>query len=76
MFEAIMLGPLMSKRGGQTVSSLFARPNQGDLTFIKDLIEAGKVSPVIDHTYPLQNIADAVRYIGEGHAVGKVIITI
>lgn len=76
MFEAITLGPLVTKRGGQTVSNLLARPNQGDLTFIKDLIEAGKVPPVIDRTYPLENTADAVRYIGEGHAAGKVIITV
>jgi NADPH:quinone reductase-like Zn-dependent oxidoreductase len=74
--EALMLGPLVSRRGGQTISNLMARPNQSDLTFVKELIEAGRVMPVLDRTYPLGQGADAVRYVGEGHAAGKVVVMV
>lgn len=74
IFEAMVKGPLVSRRGGQTVVNLLASPNVDDLAFVKDLIEAGKVTPVIDRTYPLANTAEAVRYVGAGHAAGKVVI--
>lgn len=74
IFEAMVKGPLVSRRGGQTVVNLLASPNADDLAFVKDLIEAGKVTPVIDRTYPLANTAEAVRYVGAGHAAGKVVI--
>lgn len=76
IFESLMMGPLVSRRGRQTVTSLTATPNADDLSFVKDLIEAGKVHPVIDQIYPFENTADAVRYVGAGHAAGKVIIRI
>lgn len=53
-----------------------ARPNQKDLDFMTELLEAGKVVPVIDRRYLFSEVAEAVRYYGEGHARGKVIITI
>jgi NADPH:quinone reductase-like Zn-dependent oxidoreductase len=53
-----------------------ARPNRGDLEVLKDLIEAGKVSPVIDRTYPLAETSRALKYVGEGHARGKVVILV
>lgn len=74
IFEAMVKGSLVSRRGGQTVVNLLASPNADDLAFVKDLIEAGKVTPVIDRTYPLANTAEAVRYVGAGHAAGKVVI--
>ena len=74
--EAIVLGPLVSRRGGQTVTSFVASPNADDLAFVKDLIESGKVTPIIDRTYPLKDTAEAVGYVNEGHAAGKVIICI
>ena len=52
------------------------RPNQKDLVFMTELLEAGQVVPVIDRRYPLNEVAEAVRYYGEGHAQGKVVITI
>jgi len=76
IFESLMMGPLVSRRGGQTMTNLAATPNADDLSFVKDLIEAGKVAPVIDRTYPLENTAEAVRHVGAGHAAGKVIIRI
>jgi NADPH:quinone reductase-like Zn-dependent oxidoreductase len=55
---------------------LLAKPNQQDLAFIKGLLEAGQVVPVIDRTFPLSQVPDAIRYMEAGHARGKVIITI
>jgi NADPH:quinone reductase-like Zn-dependent oxidoreductase len=47
-----------------------------DLVYMKELIEAGKVVPVIDRRYPLSEVAEAVRYYGERHSQGKIIITV
>jgi NADPH:quinone reductase-like Zn-dependent oxidoreductase len=44
--------------------------------FIKELLEAGKVKPVIDRRYPLREVPEAIRYLGEGHAKGKIVITV
>jgi len=55
---------------------MMARMNKKDLVFLKELLEAGKVVPVIDRRYPLSEVADALRYLEEGHARGKVIITV
>ena len=55
---------------------LAAKPNKKDLVFMKELLEAGKLVPVIDRRYPLSEVAEALRYLGEGHAQGKVVITL
>ena len=52
-----------------------AKRSQKDLVILKELLEAGKVVPVIDRRYPLSKAAEALRYLGEGHARGKVVIT-
>ena len=76
-FQAMLLGPFISMTGSKKVGSLgLVRPNQGDLVFMKELLEGGKVVPVIDRRYPLSEVAEALRYIGEGHATGKVVITV
>ena len=74
--SALLLGPLISITGNKRVSQLSHKPNVEDLIFVKELIEAGKVSPVIDRRFPLNEVADAVRYFGEGHPSGKVVITV
>jgi NADPH:quinone reductase-like Zn-dependent oxidoreductase len=76
MMQAMLLGPWYSKAGGQKMGNLLAKPNKQDLAFVKDLLEAGKVSPVIDRCYPLNETAKAVQYLEEGHARGKVVIII
>jgi NADPH:quinone reductase-like Zn-dependent oxidoreductase len=50
-------------------------PDQSDLEFLKEIIESGKVKPVIDRTYPLSEVPDALRYLETGHALGKIVIT-
>jgi len=65
-----------SMTGGKKMTNFLAKPNQKDLAFMKELLEAGKVVPVIDRRYPLNEVAEAVRYYGEGHAQGKVVITV
>ena len=58
------------------MGNLLAKPNKKDLTFLKELLEAGKVVPVIDRRYPLREVPEALRYLEEGHAKGKVVITV
>lgn len=76
MMQAMLLGPWYSRSGRQKMGNLLAKPNQQDLAFVKALIEDGKVVAVIDRCYPLSETADAIRYLEEGHAQGKVVITI
>lgn len=77
LFSHMILGPRGSKAGGQQVGlSGTMKPNQTDLILLKELIEAGKVVPVIDRCYPLSETAEAIRYLETGRARGKVIITV
>ena len=75
MFSSMLLGPLISMFGSQKMGFMMAKINQKDLLFIKELLEAGKVTPVIDRSYTLPEVPEAIRYLEEGHAQGKVIIT-
>jgi NADPH:quinone reductase-like Zn-dependent oxidoreductase len=72
MIKASVLSPFVSQKLG----SFLAKPNKDDLRFLKELIEDGKLKPVIDRTYPLSEAPDAIRYLEEGHARGKVVITV
>lgn len=74
IFQPMLFGPLLST-GGRKMTNLAMKPNTGDLAFIKELIEAGQVVPVIDKSYPLSELPEALRYYGEGHSRGKVVIT-
>jgi len=76
MFEAMLLGPRLSEEGGKKFSGLSTKQSQADLLFLKELIEAGKVKPVVDKRFSLDQASEALRYLGTGHAKGKVIITI
>jgi len=75
MFQAMFLGPWISMTG-KKMGNLLQKPNQKDLVFMKELLEAGKVVPVIDRRYPLSEVAEALRYLEEGHAKGKVVLTL
>jgi len=74
--QATMIGPFISMTGRQKMGGMLVKPNKNDLVFIKELIEANKVAPVIDRRYPLSAAADAFHYMGEGRAQGKVVITV
>ena len=65
-----------SRLGNQKMPFFLAKNSTEDLLVLKELIEAGKVRPVIDRTYPLTETADAFRYLEAGHARGKVVITV
>ena len=58
------------------MSFFLANVNRNDLDFLRDLLEASKIRPVIDRIYPLGEAAAALRYLAEGHAQGKVVITL
>ena len=69
--RALMLSPFVSHR----LRPLFSTERRQDLHLLKELMEAGKVRPVVDRTYPLRDVAEAIRYLEQGHATGKVVIT-
>jgi NADPH:quinone reductase-like Zn-dependent oxidoreductase len=70
LFQVMLLG---GKKVGMMAT---AKGNKKDLLFIKDLLDTGKVVPVIDRCYPLNEVAEAIRYLEEGHAKGKIVITV
>lgn len=76
IFQSMLVGPMVSRFGNKQTGNVMANPNQKDLGFIVELLETGQIIPVIDRCYPLSEAADALRYLGEGHARGKVIITV
>lgn len=76
IFQALFLAGLISSIGGKKMQAASTKSNRQDLDFMNTLIEAGKVSPVIDRSFPFSAVPDAFRYLGEGHARGKVVITV
>lgn len=68
--------PLYSLFGRQSMTSMLARTNREDLGVLCDLLDRGEITPVIDRTYPLPDVPEAVRYLEAGHARGKVVITL
>ena len=76
LFQALLLGPWISMAGRRKVAVVSSKPNQQDLRFLKDLLESGKLKPVIDRRYPLSEVPAAIRYLEEGHASGKVVIIV
>src|SRR5229473_2809227 len=73
IIKALLLSPFI---GGQTMRPLIAKPSSADLQFLRELIEAGRITPVIDRTYALSEAPDAIRYLETGHARGKVVISV
>ena len=77
VFQVLVLGSWVSRTGSKKIGLMeTAKPNKIDLVFIKELLEADKVIPVIERRYPLRETAEALRYLEKGHAQGKVVITV
>lgn len=77
LFETILLGRWVSRKGSKKIGLMgMAQSNQQDLLIISELMQSGKVKPVIDRCYPLEQTAEAIRYLEKGHARGKVIVTV
>ena len=70
--EAWMLSPFMSQKFGMMLTDL----NKDDLAVLADLMQSGKVTPVIDRTYKVSEAAEALGYLEKGHARGKVVLTV
>jgi NADPH:quinone reductase-like Zn-dependent oxidoreductase len=70
--RAVVVSPFV----GQRLRSFFSKPKRTDLVVLKELIEAGKITPVIDRTFPLSETAAAIRYVGERSTQGKTVITV
>jgi NADPH:quinone reductase-like Zn-dependent oxidoreductase len=75
MLHAMLLGPFLSWIGRKKMCFVGAKIHKTDLALLKELLEARKIVPVIDRRYPFSGLPDALRYLGEGHAQGKVVIT-
>jgi NADPH:quinone reductase-like Zn-dependent oxidoreductase len=72
----VLAVPIVSLFVGQNLLQLIAKRNKDDLEILSGLIEAGKVAPVIDRTYELSDVPDAIRYLETGHARSKIVITV
>jgi len=77
IFQAILLGPLMSRKNGKKMGFMgITKYNQKDLVYLRNLLDSGKVVPVIEKSYQMDEVSSAMRYVAEGHARGKVIVQI
>jgi NADPH:quinone reductase-like Zn-dependent oxidoreductase len=76
MLQVRLLGPWISMTGSKKIGMLMPNENRTDLVVMKELLEAGKVAPVIDRRYSFSEIPEAIRYLEEGHVRGKVVITV
>jgi len=76
-FQVMLLGSRMSEKGGRSLSNMgVAKVDQKDLAYLGELLATGKITPVIDARYPLEKVPEAMRYVEEKHARGKVVITV
>jgi NADPH:quinone reductase-like Zn-dependent oxidoreductase len=76
IFQGMLMAPLVSRMGRKKMRFFIANINQKDLVFLKELMEEGRVVPVIDRRYPLSEAAEAFRYLEERHARGKIVLTV
>jgi len=75
IFQAMLLAPILSRLGSRKFRLVGAKVRKTDLDFLKELLAAGKITPVIDRRYPLSEAPEAMRYLEQGHARGKVVVT-
>ncbi|NJM48729.1 MAG: NAD(P)-dependent alcohol dehydrogenase [Alkalinema sp. RU_4_3] len=75
-FQLMLFGPWISRRQGKSIKVLSVKPNQADLVVLSDLLEAGKIVPVIDRTYPLSQVPAAIHQMEQRQVTGKIAIAI
>ena len=76
IFESLVLARFLSRIGRKKACFFIVNINQKDLGFLKDLVEAGRLVPVLDRNYPLRDVAEALRYLEQRHAQGKIVLTV
>ena len=76
IFQMLLVRPWIKRTTGKIIRLLLVQTESKDLVYMTELIESGKVKLVIDKSFPLNETAEALRYLGEGHAKGKVVITV
>lgn len=76
LLQTMFLGPWMLRGSGKKMGLMVTIMRQEDLTFIGELMQSSQLAPVIDQRYPLRDVADAIRYVEDVHACGKVVITV
>ncbi|MEI7011777.1 NAD(P)-dependent alcohol dehydrogenase [Leptospira licerasiae] len=76
LFQALLLGPFVSLTSDRKIVAASSQPNQKDLLFLSELMKSDKIKSVIDRRYTLEEVPEAIRYVEEGHAGGKVIIKV
>ncbi|MDH5302300.1 MAG: NAD(P)-dependent alcohol dehydrogenase [Gammaproteobacteria bacterium] len=76
LFQALLLGPLLSIVGKRKVSAVFSKSNQQNLQFLGEMLASGKLKVVIDKRFQFDEVPEAIRYVQQGHAKGKVVITV
>jgi NADPH:quinone reductase-like Zn-dependent oxidoreductase len=76
LMSLMLKGMVLSRFVRPRASMFMATIRKADLAFLTDLVETGKLTPVIDRTYPLANAADAIRHLETGHARGKLVVTV
>jgi NADPH:quinone reductase-like Zn-dependent oxidoreductase len=76
LFRSLLLGPLKSRLGGKTFKNFTAHTSVEDLAILTDMVTAGQLKVPVDRCYPLAEAPEAMRYLGEGHAKGKVVVMV
>ena len=76
LLQYMLLGRLISRNGSKKIGSMLAHIKQKDLVVLKELMEAGKIVPVVDKCYPLSQVPEAYRYLKTRHAPGKIVVTL
>ncbi len=76
LMRTVILAPWLNLIGKRHLGNYLAKPNQADLVVLSGLLEAGSVVPVIDRREPLEKVPEAIRYVEEGHPMGKVVIKV
>jgi len=76
LLQVLMIGPVLGRAERKSIRLLAVRLGVQDLDPLVELIQAGKITTVIDRRFPLSEVPEALRCLGEGHAKGKVVVTI